>query len=108
MKLLFDENLSSRLIRLLADLFPDSESVLTIGLGGASDEAVWRYAIDQKMVVVSKDLDFAERAFASQSVQVIWIRLGNCSTEAVHLVLRNSWHRIAGFAESSDALLELP
>lgn len=108
MKLLFDENLSSRLVPLLDDLFPSSESVLTSGLGGASDEVVWRYAIDQKMVVVSKDLDFAERAFASPNVQVIWIRLGNCSTEAVHLVLRNSWHRIAEFAGSSDALLELP
>ena len=32
MKLLFDENLSYKLVRLLADLFPDSVHVRDVGL----------------------------------------------------------------------------
>ena len=40
MKLLFDENLSFRLISLLSDLFPGSVHVHDIGLGNASDEDV--------------------------------------------------------------------
>ena len=34
MKLLFDENLSYKLVRLLADLFPDSVHVRDVGLKG--------------------------------------------------------------------------
>ena len=44
MKLLFDENLSFRLISLLSDVFPDSVHVHKIGLGNASDENIWEHA----------------------------------------------------------------
>lgn len=37
MKLLFDESLSPRLVALLQDLFPESESALRNGLAGAGD-----------------------------------------------------------------------
>ena len=37
MKLLFDENLSHKLVRLLADLFPDSIHVRDVGLKAADD-----------------------------------------------------------------------
>jgi len=36
MKLLFDENLSPKLPRLLTDLFPDSLHVREVGMKGAS------------------------------------------------------------------------
>jgi len=44
MKLLLDENLSPKLARAVADLFPDSLHVEECGLGGASDEAIWQFA----------------------------------------------------------------
>jgi len=37
MKLLFDENLSPKLVTVLADIFPESVHVDRIGLGGGSD-----------------------------------------------------------------------
>jgi hypothetical protein len=37
MKLLFDESPSPRLIGLMSDLFPESESALRNGLAGAGD-----------------------------------------------------------------------
>jgi predicted nuclease of predicted toxin-antitoxin system len=37
MKLLFDESLSPRLVPLLRDLFPESESALRNGLAGVGD-----------------------------------------------------------------------
>jgi len=37
MKLLFDENLSPQLVRLLRDLFPDSVHVRDVGLKMADD-----------------------------------------------------------------------
>ena len=44
MKLLFDENLSPRLVERLTDLYPDCVHVGEVGLERAPDEAVWNYA----------------------------------------------------------------
>ena len=44
MKLLFDESLSPRLVLLLRDLFPESESALRNGLVRAGDRSILDYA----------------------------------------------------------------
>jgi predicted nuclease of predicted toxin-antitoxin system len=44
MKLLFDESLSPRLVELLSDLFPDSQSALRNGLTGVGDLRILEYA----------------------------------------------------------------
>jgi predicted nuclease of predicted toxin-antitoxin system len=108
-KLLFDENLSPRLCFLLADLFPGSESVLNVGLGGRPDTEVWKYATDQTMIVVGKDSDFVERAMlSSNGGKFVWLRLGNCTTQAAHLALRNGYGAIAKLQITDDLVLELP
>lgn len=44
MKLLFDENLSHKLARRVADIFPDSIHVRDAGLKAGDDPSVWDYA----------------------------------------------------------------
>jgi predicted nuclease of predicted toxin-antitoxin system len=44
MKLLFDQNLSPRLPRLLADLYPDSAHIRELGMRDATDTQIWEYA----------------------------------------------------------------
>ena len=44
MRLLFDENLSHQLVRLLGDIFPQSVHVRDVGLKSADDPLVWQYA----------------------------------------------------------------
>jgi len=61
LKLLFDENLSPRLVVLLADVYRDSVHVHQCGLGGADDSAIWEYAKINGFSIVSKDSDFQER-----------------------------------------------
>jgi hypothetical protein len=55
MKLLFDENLSHRLARLLEDLFPNSIHVRDVGLEAADDPLVWEYSKDNGLILVSKE-----------------------------------------------------
>jgi predicted nuclease of predicted toxin-antitoxin system len=62
MKLLFDQNLSFKLCRQLADLYPGSAQIRLLGLGEADDRAVWQYAGANGFVLVSLDADFAEMA----------------------------------------------
>ena len=55
MKLLFDESLSPKLILLLHDLFPASESALQNGLARAGDRRILDYAVAQDFILVSTD-----------------------------------------------------
>jgi predicted nuclease of predicted toxin-antitoxin system len=44
MKLLFDQNLSHKLVQALADIYPDCRHVRNIGLKTADDSVIWLYA----------------------------------------------------------------
>lgn len=104
MKLLFDENLSHKLVRLLADLFPDSIHVREIGLKAADDPVVWEYAKDNDLTIVSKDSDMHQRSFMfGYPPKIIWVRLGNCSTSDVERLLRRRFASIEAFYEDANA-----
>lgn len=57
-----DENLSPKLPRLLAVIFPDRVHASECGLLGFSDENVWAYARDHGFTMISKDSDFQQRS----------------------------------------------
>jgi predicted nuclease of predicted toxin-antitoxin system len=61
-KLLFDQNLSPRLVRLLADIYPRCAHVHDLGMDEASDTTIWRYAAEQGYTIVSQDADFHQRS----------------------------------------------
>ncbi len=78
MKLLFDENLSFRLVAALADIFPESLHVRDVGLLGAEDQAIWKFAAEQGFILASKDTDFYDRSVLyGAPPKVIWLRIGN-------------------------------
>jgi len=108
-RLLFDQNLSPRLAAALADLYPGSTHVREVDLAAAYDDAVWRYAAEHDLTIVSKDADFHERSFVlGQPPKVIWIRRGNCSTDEVLALLRSQHEAITRFeAEAEAAFLAL-
>ena len=57
MKLLFDQNLSHRLVGQLAAEFPGSAHVRDAALAAAPDMDVWAYAAANDFAIVSKDTD---------------------------------------------------
>jgi predicted nuclease of predicted toxin-antitoxin system len=103
-RLLLDQNLSPRLLALLADLYPESTHVRTEGLQNAADDAVWAYAAQHGFTIVSKDADFHQRSFVvGHPPKVVWIRLGNCSTDEIAGVLRAHHADLLRFEESDLA-----
>jgi len=107
-KLLFDENLSPRLIAALQDCYPGSLHLCDCGLRGASDTEVWQYAQENGFAIVSKDSDFAQRSLLlGGTPRVIWLRIGNCTTARADFALRNAVSRIDAFARSEDSCLIL-
>ena len=104
MKLLFDENLSPKLARLLRDLFPGSVHVRDVGLKASDDLLVWQYAQDNSLIICSKDSDMHQRSFLlGYPPKVVWVRLGNCSTADVEELLRKHFDAIQAFAADDYA-----
>ena len=104
MKLLFDANLSPRLTTLLRDVFPGSAHVSEVGGLAADDLSIWSHARDNGFTIVSKDGDFHRMSFVlGAPPQVIWLRVGNCTTAVVERVLRGRLPDIELFERSEDA-----
>jgi predicted nuclease of predicted toxin-antitoxin system len=107
-KLLLDENLSPRLVGLLSEAYPGSEHVEFAGLGEASDAQVWFYAKAHGFAIVSKDSDFADMSVLEGAPpKVIWIKLGNCTTAAIAMLLLNSTEAVLRFFGGDETCLVL-
>ena len=110
MKLLFDQNLSPRLCRLLSDIYPGSVHVRDLGLRDADDVTIWNYAGVHGYTLVSKDSDFQQRSLlVSAPPKFIWLRVGNCTVGATESVLRKHSAAIPTFElDESRSHLMLP
>ena len=63
MKLLFDENLSFRLVAAIRDHFPGPAHVSQVGLAtGATDLQIWEFAKRNDFAVITADTDFVTMA----------------------------------------------
>lgn len=102
MKLLFDQNLSPKLVARLADLFPDSSHVQTVGLDCADDDRVWDHALQNGYAVVTKDEDYNNLSvLRGCPPKVIWLQLGNCTTAQVEAVFRGRYADIEAFDQDA-------
>jgi predicted nuclease of predicted toxin-antitoxin system len=109
MKLLFDQNLSSTLVRNLSDLFPDSIHVKNIGMAKVDDQVVWTFAKENGFTIVSKDSDFQQLSlFFGAPPKVIWLRVGNCPTNRIEKLIRDRSVEVHTFeADAKQSLLVL-
>ena len=55
MKLLFDENLSRKLVVRLAELYPESAHVVEVDLLNSPDREIWEFAKTRDFAIVSTD-----------------------------------------------------
>ena len=110
MKLLFDQNLSPRLPRILANIYPESVHVREIGMRDATDTAIWEYAKTKDFVIVSKDSDFQARSLLYGSPpKFVWLRVGNCPVKPIEDLLRNHSVAIQTFSpDDAQSHLMLP
>jgi len=106
MRLLFDEQLSEQVCRQLQDIFPESTHVRSLGAGGASDTVIWELAREHGCVLVTKDDDFPRLSVLRGAPPlVVWLRLGNCTTEDVTRFLREHRTDIEAFCAQDEATI---
>ena len=103
MKLLFDQNLSRKLVSRLSDLFPDSSHIQFHQLAKADDSEIWEFAKANDFCIVTQDADFAEknRLYGSPP-KVIWLRCGNAPTRQVETLLRSGEQEIVQLLQNPD------
>jgi predicted nuclease of predicted toxin-antitoxin system len=107
MNLLFDESLSPRLVLLLRDLFPGSESALRNGLARIGDRGILKYAAEWDFVLVSTDRDFAVLVKDFPGAKVAILRSCDYPTDLAAAVLRRNAIRVAELETSADQLIFL-
>ena len=107
MKLLFDESLSPRLVELLRDLFPESESALRNGLAGSGDLTILEDACSGGFVLITTDRDFERLLSRFSGANVVILSSCNYPMEIAGDVLRRNAIRIAQLPGSHDRLIIL-
>jgi predicted nuclease of predicted toxin-antitoxin system len=109
MKLLFDENLSHRLVDAIQDLFPDSAHISRVGLtSGTTDRQIWDYAKQNGFAIITADTDFVTMANTYGPPPKV-ILLENCdypTSIAVRVISANA-SLLSQFERDNQALLIL-
>lgn len=110
MKLLFDANLSPRLVKALADLFPGSVHLFDLPLArDAHDEVIWSHAKQHGFDIITADGDdyppLAHRL--GPPPKVILLESWRYPTKVALELIRGNAIRIAEFAANEEGLLIL-
>ncbi len=91
-KLLFDHNLSFKLVDRLRDLYPGSDHVYKLGLDKVDDTEILEYSRERNFLIVTKDADFSDLSLLKGfPPKIVWIRHGNCNTTDIEGILRNHY-----------------
>ena len=109
MKLLFDQNISPKILALLASLFSGSQQVIQVGLENASDSVIYEFAKTNHFSIVTFDSDFVDLSVVKGTPpKIVWLRTGNLTTKSISDLLRKKAVNIQNFLESEDAgILEI-
>jgi len=94
-KFLIDANLPPRLCGWLQLRRHEAEHLFELDLLDATDTEIWRRAEVENLVIVSKDVDFYDRApvFGARP-QVVHVSVGNCSNARLLEILVGEWNEI--------------
>jgi predicted nuclease of predicted toxin-antitoxin system len=103
MKLLFDQNISFRVLRSLPSSFSDCHHVSSVNLNNCNDVKIWQYAKQNGYTIVTFDADFFDLStLKGFPPKIVWLRTGNMTTsEIVENIILN-YANINSFIDNSE------
>ena len=109
MKLLFDQNISPRILKILPQELSDCQQVWFVGLEDSSDFEIFQFSRDNDFAIVTFDSDFVDlNAMYGPPPKIVYLNTGNLSTQNTSDLLIDNILRINHYLESnSDDILEL-
>jgi predicted nuclease of predicted toxin-antitoxin system len=85
-----------------------AEHVNRVRLGAAGDEAIWRHAQRVRATLVTKDEDFTALVDRDPNgPQVVWIRIGNISNDALWRALEPLLDEIVQSLDAGERIVEV-
>jgi predicted nuclease of predicted toxin-antitoxin system len=101
MALLFDQNISFRIVKEILPHFPESKQLREAGLEGKQDREIWKWAKSNGFSIVTFDSDFVDLSLVfGFPPKVIWLKLGNSSTDRIAKTLLNKKDEINDFLKN--------
>ena len=108
MRLLFDQNISFRLIQKISELYSEATQVREAGLENATDKEIFEYALQNNYTIVTFDADFCDlNNLKGFPLKIIWLRTGNVTTKNLEKIFRDKFDVIRDFLEGDNACLEI-
>jgi predicted nuclease of predicted toxin-antitoxin system len=106
LKLLLDQNLSRKILPGIREQFPGSSHVVYVNLDTADDATIRRYAEAEGFTLVTKNTDMVDLCVVKGAPpKVLWLRIGNCTTDVVRRVLDANNERILRFEKSESQVV---
>ena len=85
-----------------------AEHVNRMGLGAASDSALWQHAARVRATLVTKDEDFVDLALRDPAgPQDLWIRTGNISNDVLWRMLGPRLDEIIASLNAGERIVEV-
>ena len=109
MKLLFDANISWKLVNILKPFFGECAHVDSIGLSvPAEDTDIWNYALKHGYIIITKDNDFVDlMEINGYPPKVVLLKTGNNSSKALVELLKKIKPQIEDLESNNYGLLEV-
>ncbi|QDW26791.1 hypothetical protein FFJ24_018950 [Pedobacter sp. KBS0701] len=109
MKLLFDQNISHRITKLLEADFPACDQIQRLKLENKSYKEILTFAGQSGYVIVTFDADFYEFLnLYGHPPKIIWLRSGNNTTSGIAETLIEKRELISDFIKQDEfSCLEL-
>ncbi len=109
MNLLFDQNLSPRILKTLPQEFSTCQQVRFLGLENSSDFEIFQFARNNDFAIVTFDSDFVDlNAMHGTPPKIVYLNTGNLTTKHISELLTMNILRISHYLKSeSDDILEL-
>lgn len=108
-RLLLDQNLSFKICKGIKDIFSETKHVSDLKLDGCSDIDIWNYSKNNNYCIVTFDSDFIDISVLNGfPPKIIWLRIGNSSTDSIIQILKSNHLIIKDFLFSTEnAYLEI-
>jgi predicted nuclease of predicted toxin-antitoxin system len=80
-KLLFDQNISFRVVQQINNIFPEAKHVKDFELQFAFNQQIWAFAKANEFSIVTFDSDFYDLiTLKGHPPKIIWLRIGNTTS----------------------------
>ena len=103
MKLLFDQDISFRILSKIKVNFPDAKQVRQLGIENYADIEIWKFAKENEFTIVTFDADFYDLSnLKGYPPKIVWLRFGKTKTDFIADIINSKKLIIKDFISSPE------